>query len=113
MAYRFAARNDRFLSLLASLYAQGGQGAKADSLFQQFVGDQTVDPGYFYQLANFMLEGGDSTWAARYLEEAISLNPNQKRAHTLLADIYERGGDRDAAEKIRKKWFVEHPGDSL
>jgi hypothetical protein len=112
-AYHFASNNRRFLYLLASLYAQGGDGAKADSLFQQFADEKPVDPAYLYQMAAFMIRGGDSSWASRYLQETISLSPDLKRPYQLLDRIYMGQGEVDKAAEIRKEWQARHPGDKL
>jgi tetratricopeptide (TPR) repeat protein len=112
-AYRFASGNTRFLYLLATLYAQSGQGEKADETFRDFVIDRPLDPRYLLQMASFFIRGSDSSRAAKYLEEAIVENPNMKEAYQMLARIYEKGKEPDKAGEVRRKWIAGHPGDSL
>lgn len=112
-AYKFASNNDRFLYLLASLYAQNGQGDIADQRFRQFIADKPSDPRYLLQMASFFLRGGDSTWASSYLEESIVENPDMKEAYRLLKNIYDQRGEIEKAENVQRKWIVRYPDDKL
>jgi len=113
MAYRFASNNNRFLYLLATLYAQDGQGAKADSLFQEFVSTEAVDPRYLFQMSSFLIRGGDTTRSVRYLEELITVAPDQKEAYLRLRRHYLQVGDTLKASEIGERWEEGHKGERL
>jgi len=110
-AYRFASSNNRFLYLLATLYAQSGQGEKAEENFRKFVNDRPLDSRYLLQMASSFIRGADSTRAVNYLEEAINEDPNLHEAYRMLERIYEKVGEADKAEEVRRKWAVRHPSE--
>jgi tetratricopeptide (TPR) repeat protein len=112
-AYAFTNNNTRFLYLLASLYAQNGEGEKAEESFQNFIGDEQIDPRYLVQMASFFIKGGDSSRAVQYLEEAIIGSPDLKEAYRLLKRLYEDRGETDKAGEVQKSWLARHPGESL
>jgi Flp pilus assembly protein TadD len=112
-AYRFASSNERFLYLLASLYAQNGQGDIADERFRRFIDGKPSDPRYLLQMASFFIRGGDSAWAAAYLEESIVEDPEMKESYRLLKSIYDRRGEFEKAEEVQRRWMVRYPNDNL
>jgi len=113
MAYTFTTNNTRFLYLIASLYAQNGQGEKADERFREFVGDGPVDPRYLQQMAVLFLREGDTTRGTEYLEETLRASPDDKPAYQLLDKIYTETGDSNKVNEIQARWQTTHPGDSL
>ena len=109
-AYRFASEGDRFLYLLGSLYAQDGQGDKADVYFRRFLESGEGDPQYLFQMASFLLRGGDTIRGVEYLEEVTGVNPDHEGAYRLLDRIYRQKGEAGKAEELRHRRGVREPG---
>jgi Flp pilus assembly protein TadD len=112
-AFRFSTRNERFLYLLATLYAQNGDGERADSLFRRFGREGPMDPAYTMAMARSLVRGGDTTRGIEYLDEAISASPDMKPAYRALARIYEQSGEAEKAKDVEEEWLRRHPGESL
>jgi tetratricopeptide (TPR) repeat protein len=56
-----------------------------------------------YYLAQIAFQSNDLIGAQNYAEEALKYNPNYRDAYLLLADIYERQGDKSRANQIRNQ----------
>ena len=65
--------------------------------------EQPLDPALHYEMGILLVRTGHPDVGERWLQSALSLDPDHKPTHAALAELYERQGDASRAAEHRKK----------
>ena len=88
------------IAVLAEWYAKQGESAKAQEKLQALLKLRWAAE-HWIRLGRFRLQSGDLNGARDALERALAQLPDQTGARKALAEIYERLGQSDLADKHR------------
>lgn len=78
---------------------EAGKGETARAAFQRVIESQPRSPAGYVGLGDVRLQAGNADGAAKALEKAISLDPNDKKARYLLGRAYRAMGRLEEAER--------------
>lgn len=101
-ALKIDSNNIKIHSLLAQIYANLGQYAKAIQTCQQALKIDSFAISFYYLLAKIAEEQGNLEEAKRILKQIIYLESNSVSAYLDLSHVYEQEGDRQRANKMRE-----------
>jgi predicted Zn-dependent protease len=79
------------------------QAARLGELRSRRMSEQPLDPALHVEMAVLLLRSGHQEMGESWLHSALNLDPNYAPAHTALAELYQRRGDRDRAEEHRRQ----------
>jgi tetratricopeptide (TPR) repeat protein len=87
---------------MAQLEYLGDDRARAQKTIRHALELNPFEPEYYFVLAR-CLESSDTRGAIEAAEKAVSLNNTVADFHALLADLYEKSGDRARAAQSRRR----------
>ncbi len=89
--------------LLAELLLQGGHLDEAETLYCAVLSREPDDSRAHLGLAQVAFERDDLAVCLEHLQQAKTDPHTRKAAHVFLAEVYQRRGDRAAAEKVLRE----------
>lgn len=99
--------------LLAEVYVQQQQPARALAVLQVAPETVTIHPAYLAALGKAQLAAGEPVNAIRSLEQLIKARPRYLPAYDLLMEAYARQGDLDKLEATLDQTLAIQPGHLL
>lgn len=97
--------------ILAGLYAEKGEAARADSLFRVIDGEGALTPDMSLMMISGLVGRGEYEEAAGRTNKLIDQYPDQIRFKALLADIYFEQGLRERSDSIYTDIIEKNPDD--
>jgi tetratricopeptide (TPR) repeat protein len=96
-------------SILAGLYAEKGDAAKADSLFRLLDEEGALNDDMFLMMISGLINNDDLEEAAKRTEKLIEQKPSEIRYKALLADIYFEDGKKEKSDSIYREIIEKDP----
>jgi tetratricopeptide (TPR) repeat protein len=96
-------------SILAGLYAEKGDAAKADSLFRLLDEEGALNDDMFLMMISGLINNNDLEEAAKRTEKLIEQKPSEIRYRALLADIYFEDDKREKSDSIYREIIEKDP----
>ena len=97
--------------ILAGLYSEKGETAKADSLFRLMDSEGTLTPEMSMVMISGLLGMNQMDEAAKRTIKLLEQHPEETRFRALLADIYYEKGLREKSDSIYKEIIEKDPDD--
>lgn len=98
-------------TILAGLYAEKGEVAKADSLFSVLNSEDALSDDMFLMMISGLIMEGEMDEAAARTKRLIEKQPGEMRYKALLADIYFEDDKKEKSDSIYKEIIEKNPGD--
>ena len=96
-------------TILAGLYAEKGDAAKADSLFRLLDEEGALNDEMFLMMITGLIGNGNIKEAARRTEKLVLEQPSETRYKALLADIYFEDGRKEESDSIYREIIEKDP----
>ncbi|HLA39152.1 MAG TPA: DUF2723 domain-containing protein [Candidatus Glassbacteria bacterium] len=100
---------------VATLYTMNGQYSEAGEMMDSFLqfSDNSVPQTLYRQLAQETMRRGDNFEAAKFVERALALAPDDRASYAALFLVYNSAGNRELAAQSVQRYLSRHPEDSL